>query len=264
MVARKKEKVVIDDVSKVYYGVKTVKALEGITCSIEESEFAALLGPSGCGKTTLLNIIAGLDKPTRGKVYLDREEIKGPGLDRGYVFQEYALFPWLDVFKNIEFGLKRQKIPSEERRKIVEKYIKLVGLEEFKNVYPHQLSGGMRQKVAIARALAINPEVLLMDEPFGSLDAQTRIILQEELLRLIIKNKKTVVFVTHSVDEAIYLAQKIYVFTKRPGRIKLSLNVEDYIDKEKYNFDRIKIMNSPKYGELHTKLWETIKEEIVI
>lgn len=259
-----KEKIFIDNVSKIYYGAKTVEALKDITCSINENEFVVFLGPSGCGKTTLLNLIAGLDKPTKGKIYLDGKEITMPGLDRGYVFQEYALFPWLNVFKNIEFGLKRKKIPKEERKRIVEKYIKLVGLEEFKNAYPHQLSGGMRQRVAIARALAINPEVLLMDEPFGSLDAQTRVVLQEELLRLIIKTKKTVVFVTHSIDEAIFLAQKVYVFTKRPGRIKLSVNIGDYIDKEKYNFDRGKIMMSPGYIKLRTELWKAIREEITI
>lgn len=258
-----KEKIFIDNVSKVYYGAKTVVALEDVTCTIKENEFAVFLGPSGCGKTTLLNLIAGLDKPTQGKVYLNGKEITGPGLDRGYVFQEYALFPWMNVFKNIEFGLKRKKIPKEERKKIVEKYLKLVGLEEFKNAYPHQLSGGMKQKVAIARALAIDPEVLLMDEPFGSLDAQTRAVLQEELLRLILETKKTVVFVTHSIDEAIYLGGKIFVFTKRPGRIKMIVNINNLLDKEKYNLDITKILSSPECIKLKAELWKAIKEEIV-
>lgn len=259
----KKEKIIIDNVSKTFYGMKKVEALKNVTCTILDNEFVVFLGPSGCGKTTLLNLIAGLDKPTKGKLYLNGEEITGPGLDRGYVFQEYALFPWMSVLKNVEFGLKRKGVPKEERKKIAEKYIQLVGLEEFKNAYPHQLSGGMRQRVAIARALAIDPEVLLMDEPFGALDAQTRIVLQEELLRLISKTQKTVVFVTHSIDEAIYLGQKVFIFTKRPGRIKLEVTIGDYVDKKKFDFDRTKITSTSEFLKLRARLWETLKEEIV-
>lgn len=256
------DKIVIDNVSMVFSGATVVEALKNITCSIAEKEFTVFLGPSGCGKTTLLNLIAGLDIPTEGKLYLDGKEITEPGLDRGYVFQEYALFPWLDVFKNIEFGLKRKGIPKEERVGIVRKHINLVGLQEFERSYPHQLSGGMRQRVAIARALALDPAVLLMDEPFGALDAQTRLILQEELLRILAKTTKTVIFVTHSIEESLYLGQKIFVFTRRPGRIKRIVDVEKYINKEKYNFDRSKIVDSPEFIQLRTNVWASIKEEL--
>jgi NitT/TauT family transport system ATP-binding protein len=194
-------------------------AIENVSFEVVDGEFVCLLGPSGCGKSTLLRLIAGLDKPTGGEIFLDGERIKGTGADRGFVFQEYALFPWRTVRRNIEFGLEIRKIAKEERRRISQKYINLVNLAGFENYRPRKLSAGMRQRVAIARALANDPKLLLMDEPFGALDAQTRNIMQEELLRIWSHAKKTVLFVTHSVDEAIFLADRIIVLSSSPGRI---------------------------------------------
>lgn len=194
-------------------------AIEDVSFEVVDGEFVCLLGPSGCGKSTLLRLIAGLDKPTGGEIFLDGERIKGTGTDRGFVFQEYALFPWRTVRRNIEFGLEIRKIAKEERRRISQKYINLVNLAGFENHRPRKLSAGMRQRVAIARALANDPKLLLMDEPFGALDAQTRNIMQEELLRIWSHAKKTVLFVTHSVDEAVFLADRIIVLSSSPGRI---------------------------------------------
>mgnify|MGYP001066852601 CR=1 FL=1 len=195
-------------------------ALNGVNLDIMENEFICVVGPSGCGKSTLLNIIAGLLEPTSGKVYCDGHEVTGTGTERGVVFQQYALFPWMTVKKNVEFGLKLQGKSSEEASEIAMKYIKMVDLEDFANHYPKELSGGMKQRVAIARAYAVNPSVLLMDEPFGALDAQTRTQLQTELLETWQKEKKTCFFITHDVDEAIVLAQKVIIMSARPGRIK--------------------------------------------
>jgi NitT/TauT family transport system ATP-binding protein len=195
-------------------------AIENFNLDVKDQEFLCVLGPSGCGKTTLLRIIAGLEVLTEGEILLDGTEIKGPGSDRGMVFQEFALFPWRTVRKNVEFGLEIKGIPKEQRREISQKYIELVGLRGFENYHPYQLSGGMKQRVGIARALANNPQVLLMDEPFGAIDAQTRNAMQKELLRIWKEARKTVIFVTHSVDEACYLADRIVVMTSRPGTIK--------------------------------------------
>ena len=195
-------------------------AIQDFNLDIEEGEFVCVLGPSGCGKTTLLRIIAGLDTPTSGEILFEGKPIKGPGSDRGMVFQEFALFPWRNVRKNIEFGLEVRRVPAEERSKTADKYIELVGLKGFEKAYPWSLSGGMKQRVGIARALANNPEILLMDEPFGALDAQTRNQMQKELLRIWSEAKKTVVFVTHSVDEAVYLADRIVLMTSRPATLR--------------------------------------------
>ncbi|NMX21600.1 nitrate ABC transporter ATP-binding protein [ANME-1 cluster archaeon GoMg4] len=192
-------------------------ALECINLAIKPSEFLCVIGPSGCGKSTLLRLIAGLDDPSSGEILLDGKELRGPSLDRGMVFQEYSLFPWRTVLKNVTFGLEIQGIDKQEQYKIAERYIELVGLTGFENRYPYELSGGMKQRVAIARALATDPAILLMDEPFGSVDAQTRNILQEELLEIWKRTKKTVLFVTHSVDEAVYLADRVAVMSTRPG-----------------------------------------------
>jgi NitT/TauT family transport system ATP-binding protein len=202
-----------------------VTALDDVSVTIEDKEFVCLVGPSGCGKTTLLRIVAGLETATSGMVTLNGEAITGPDLKRGMVFQEYSLFPWRTVIGNIAFGLEMQGIPKEERRTIARQYLGLVGLEQFETAYPNELSGGMRQRVAIARALANNPKVLLMDEPFGALDAQTRNKMQTELLEIWEKTKKTVIFVTHSVDEAVYLADRIVVLSARPGRIREVIEV---------------------------------------
>lgn len=210
----------IENVKKIFPSRNgEVVALNGINMDILENEFITVVGPSGCGKSTLLNIIAGLDKPTSGSVFCDNKEIKGTGTERGVVFQQYALFPWLTVKGNVEFGLKIQGMKQEKASEIAMKYIDMVELTDFVNHYPKELSGGMKQRVAIARAYAVNPSVLLMDEPFGALDAQTRTQLQEELLHTWEKEQKTCFFITHDVDEAIILGQKVVIMSARPGRI---------------------------------------------
>ena len=206
-------KVKIDNVVKKYSGRNgEMVALNGVSLDIHENEFVCVVGPSGCGKSTLLNIIAGLHEPTSGQVLVDGQAVSGPGPDRGVVFQQYALFPWLTVQKNVEFGLKLQGMSQDKAEQEAKKYIKMS--------YPKELSGGMKQRVAIARAYAINPKVLLMDEPFGALDAQTRTQLQTELLKTWEKEQKTCFFITHDVEEAIILAQRVIIMSARPGRIK--------------------------------------------
>lgn len=199
---------------------REIVALDGLTLDIEPREFLTLLGPSGCGKSTLLNIIAGFETPDAGTLTLDGKRIERPGPDRGVVFQDYALFPWLNVQKNIEYGLREKGLGPEERAMVAQRFLAMVGLTGFERRYPHELSGGMRQRVALTRVLAIDPQILLMDEPFAAVDAQTRSILQEELQRLWVQTSKTVVFVTHSVDEAIYLSDRVVVMTARPGTVK--------------------------------------------
>jgi len=200
------------------------EALENINLEVKPSEFLCIVGPSGCGKTTLLRMIAGLDYPTSGEIILDGTPVQGPSPDRGMVFQEFSLFPWRTVLKNVEFGLRIQG--KRDIKRTAERYIELVGLKGFEHSFPFQLSGGMKQRVAIARALATEPAILLMDEPFGSVDAQTRNVLQEELLEIWKRTKKTILFVTHSVDEAVYLADRVVVMSLRPGRILEVLSVD--------------------------------------
>lgn len=197
-----------------------IVAIENFDLEVENGEFVCILGPSGCGKTTLLRIVAGLEQLTSGSIKIGQKEITGPGSDRGMVFQEFGLFPWRNVKKNIEFGLEIKGVPAEKRAETSQRYVDLVGLKDFEMSHPKQLSGGMKQRVGIARALANDPAVLLMDEPFGALDAQTRNQMQMELLRIWKETKKTVLFVTHSVDEAVFLADRIVVMTARPGSIK--------------------------------------------
>ncbi|MCV7431171.1 ABC transporter ATP-binding protein [Mycolicibacterium bacteremicum] len=201
-------------------------AIDDITIDLAAGEFLVLVGPSGCGKSTLLDLLGGLTTPTSGQILLDGRQITGPGLDRGIVFQQYALLPWRTARKNIEFGLEAKGLPSAERRERAEQYLELVGLSGFADRYPHELSGGMKQRVAIARSLAFDPEVLLMDEPFAALDAQTRESLQDELLRIWETTGKTILFITHGIDEAIYLGQRVAVLTSRPGRIKNIVDVD--------------------------------------
>jgi NitT/TauT family transport system ATP-binding protein len=202
-----------------------VPALENVSLTIEDDEFISFVGPSGCGKTTLLRIIAGLDRSTSGSVMVDGNPILGPGPKVGMVFQEYSLFPWRNVRDNIAFGLEMRGIPKKQRHEIAHKFIELVGLQQFEKSYPFELSGGMRQRVAIARALANDPDLLLMDEPFGALDAQTRNKMQVELLSIWERSKKTILFVTHSVDEAVFLSDRIVVMSARPGRIRAVVSV---------------------------------------
>lgn len=213
---------ILDGVSKSFSLAdgSVVEALSGINLVVGDSEFVSLLGPSGCGKTTLLRIIAGLESQTRGKITLDGEMIEGPSPRMAMIFQEYSLYPWRTVIDNIEFGLEIRGMTREERRKRAIEYLDLVGLMDFAKRFPYELSGGMRQRVAVARALAIDPHILLMDEPFGALDAQTRNMLQRELLDIWKKTQKTILFVTHSVDEAVYLSDRVVVLTPRPGHVK--------------------------------------------
>jgi sulfonate transport system ATP-binding protein len=202
-------------------------AIEDVTYDINDGDFIAVIGPSGCGKTTMMNMLAGFQKPTAGKILFDGTPVSGPGPERGVIFQEYGVFPWLTVKQNIAFGLqlKANHVPASERKQICEHYLSLMGLADFANSYPKHLSGGMRQRVAIARAYAVKPQFLLMDEPFGALDAQTRANMQNLLLKVLATESKTVMLITHSVEEAIYLASRIVVVTARPGRIKEIIEV---------------------------------------
>lgn len=207
-------------------GAGAVTALDGLNLAVPEGQFLCLLGPSGCGKSTLLFIAAGLEKATSGQILLDGRPVTGPGRDRGMLFQQFALFPWRTAKENIEFGLEVQGRPRSERVERTRQWLTMLHLSEFADAYPHQLSGGMQQRVAIARLLINEPEVLLMDEPFAALDAQTRAVLGEELIRVWQATRRTVIFVTHSVDEAIFLADRLIVMTRRPGRIKADLAIE--------------------------------------
>lgn len=218
-----KPRVVARGVRKYFLDIsrqEKVVALDGIDLEIGEDEFLTILGPSGCGKSTLLNIIAGFDHPTDGEIRLDGEIISKPGPDRGVVFQEYALFPWLNAAENIEFGLRERGVPKAEREARVQEQITLVGLRGFGNRFPHELSGGMRQRVALARVLVNDPKMLLMDEPFAALDAQTRTIMQNELLRVWSAERRTALFITHNIEEAVLLGDRVVVMTACPGRIK--------------------------------------------
>ena len=200
-------------------------ALEKVSFEVPDQQFAVLVGPSGCGKSSLLYLTAGLNEPTEGEIYVGGQQVQGPGADRGMVFQSYTLFPWLTVRQNVEFGLKRRGMAAAQRKEIVDYYVNEVGLTGFADNYAKQLSGGMMQRVAIARALANDPQILLMDEPFGALDSQTRLQMQQLLLRVWGNSKKTVLFVTHDIDEAILLGDRVYVMGARPGRIKQILDV---------------------------------------
>lgn len=203
----------------------TFTALEEVSFEVPDQQFAVLVGPSGCGKSSLLYLTAGLAEPTSGDIYVGGQQVQGPGADRGMVFQSYTLFPWLTVRQNVEFGLKRRGMPAARRKEIVDYYVNEVGLAGFADNYAKQLSGGMMQRVAIARALANDPQILLMDEPFGALDSQTRLQMQQLLLRVWGNSKKTVLFVTHDIDEAILLGDRVYVMGAKPGRIKQILDV---------------------------------------
>lgn len=219
-------KLSLRNVTKAFVGRHgRVVALEGLSLDVREGEFLCVVGPSGCGKSTLLNLIAGLEKPSEGELRLDGAPVNGPGPDRVVLFQEPALFPWLNVVHNVEFGLKQKGVPPKVRRETALHYLELVHLGRFAGAYVHELSGGMKQRVALARALAIDPEVLLMDEPFAALDAQTRDLLHAELQEIWTATRKTVVFITHNVTEAVELGDRVVVLTYRPGRVKTELPV---------------------------------------
>ena len=206
-------------------GTNIVEAVSDVTIDIKPGEFVSILGPSGCGKSTLLNVVAGFVELSGGSVRVDGKEVNGPGVERGMVFQQYSLFPWLTVRKNVEFGLKMQGRDSHEREKAARTLLGLAGLLAFENHYPDQLSGGMKQRVGIVRALATSPQVLLMDEPFGALDAQTRVVMQQILTNMWQRFRLSVLFITHDIDESIFLSDKVYVMTARPGRIKAEIEV---------------------------------------
>lgn len=249
-------KVKIENVRKVFDTRNgEMVALNGVDLDIKENEFICVVGPSGCGKSTLLNIIAGLLEPTSGRVLCDGEEVHGTGTERGVVFQQYALFPWMTVKKNVMFGLNLKGIKGKEAEDIAMKYIKMVQLEDFVDHYPKELSGGMKQRVAIARAYAVNPSILLMDEPFGALDAQTRTQLQQELLETWEKEKKTCFFITHDVDEAIILAQKVIIMSARPGRIKEIVDINIPYPRTQ------ETKMSPEFLELKNHIWGQVYQE---
>lgn len=213
--------VLLNDLSKIFLTPsKETHVFKNINLQVAHGEFICLLGPSGCGKSTLLNVISGLEAPTQGTVIVSGKEVASPGPDRAMMFQEAALFPWLTVMENVTFGMKLQGLSKEERTQIALKYLKMTHLTKFKNAYIHELSGGMRQRVALARCLAMESEILLMDEPFGALDSQTRLILQMELQKIWLSTKKTIFFVTHSVEEAVLLADRILIMSCNPGGIK--------------------------------------------
>lgn len=219
--------IVIDGIRKVYRKdeVETV-AIDRIDLTVKKGELVSIIGPSGCGKTTILRMIAGLLEPTEGSIIIAGKECKEPGPDRGMVFQDFALFPWRSVRRNVEFGLEVAGVPKEERHQKADEYIELVGLGEFKNARIHELSGGMKQRVGIARALINNPDVILMDEPFGALDAQTRNIMQAQLVKILDKTGTTIIFITHSVDEALFLSDRVVVLSPRPSKIKEIIDLD--------------------------------------
>ncbi|MDR3270099.1 MAG: ABC transporter ATP-binding protein [Peptococcaceae bacterium] len=257
----------VDNVTKEFY-VKgfgkapdqtTVIALDGLTLEVKRGEFLVLLGPSGCGKTTLLDMFAGLSFPTSGSISIDGQPIKEPGLDRGIVFQQYALFPWLTTFENVEFVLANNNAPKKERVKKVKELIKMVGLEGFENHYPYQLSGGMKQRAAIARTLTFDPEILLMDEPFGALDSQIRELLQQELLHIRDQTGKSILFITHSIEEAVYLADRVAVLTARPGKIKQIIDVPI---SRRERLESEDIRSDPLFSETRHLLWTLLRDEM--
>jgi ABC-type nitrate/sulfonate/bicarbonate transport system ATPase subunit len=234
------------------------RALEPTNLAVADNDFVTILGPSGCGKSTLLRLIAGLDRPTTGQILLNGKPVRAPGADRGMVFQSYTLFPWLTVADNIAFGLREKGVARERRGEIVREWLGRIGLNGFADHYPKQLSGGMQQRTAIARALANDPAILLLDEPFGALDNQTRALMQELLLGIWERERKTVLFVTHDIEEAIFLASRVIVMTARPGRIKADLPI-DLPHPRHYT-----VKTSPEFSALKARLTEEIRAEAVI
>src|SRR5829696_10569204 len=249
--------IAIDNVAHVYRPPrgKPVLALEDISLQVRPREFVALLGPSGCGKSTLLYLIGGFLPIEKGTIAVNGEPVKAPGPDRGIVFQHFALFPWKTVRDNILYGLERQDMPKAERLERAQHFIDLVGLSGFEDSFPSQLSGGMKQRTAIARTLAFDPEILLMDEPFGALDAQTRSLMQSELLGIWERTPKTVIFVTHDVQEAVYLAERVFVMSARPGRIKAI--VDTSFEKDAHVF------RTPAFVEKMDEIWTLVREEAI-
>ncbi len=236
---------------------KPVLALEGVSLEVKDGEFMALLGPSGCGKSTLLYLLGGFLPVESGEISVGGKKVHGPGPDRGIVFQHFALFPWKTVRQNVLYGLEKQHVPKPERARRAQAMIELVHLKGFEDSYPSQLSGGMKQRVAIARTLAVEPEILLMDEPFGALDAQTRALMHEELLAIMRRSPKTVVFVTHDVREAVYLADRVAVMSARPGRIK------EIVDTKLPGGVNPEVQQSPEFAQKVEHLWQLVRDEAI-
>ncbi|MGN6578670.1 MAG: ABC transporter ATP-binding protein [Bordetella sp.] len=247
----------VKNVTRAFEGKRghATQALQPIDLEVAENDFVTILGPSGCGKSTLLRIVAGLDFPSTGKVLLDGRPVEGPGADRGMVFQSYTLFPWLTVEENIRFGLRERGLSAAEQKERSDDFIAKVGLRGFEQHYPKQLSGGMQQRTAIARALANDPRILLLDEPFGALDNQTRVLMQELLLGIWESARKTVIFVTHDIDESIFMASRVAVFSARPGRIKADIPV-DFPHPRSYT-----LKTSPEFMDIKARLTEEIRME---
>jgi NitT/TauT family transport system ATP-binding protein/sulfonate transport system ATP-binding protein len=251
---------VLDGVGRTFPGVRNgapTVALQPTSLAVAHNDFITILGPSGCGKSTLLRIVAGLDAPTTGRVVLDGREVTGPGADRGMVFQSYTLFPWLTVRENISFGLREKGMPQPELERIVAHYVERVGLAGFEHHHPRMLSGGMQQRTAIARALANDPKILLLDEPFGALDNQTRALMQELLLGIWESEKKTVLFVTHDIEEAIFMAGRVCVMSARPGRIKAEVPV--LLPHPRH----YTVKTTPEFSALKAQLTEEIRVEAI-
>ncbi|MEX6506757.1 ABC transporter ATP-binding protein [Jiella sp. M17.18] len=247
-------KISFKDVSRVFEvsGRPVFTALDRLSLDIDDGEFITVVGPSGCGKSTAMNIAAGLLPPSSGRVLVDGVEVRGPGPERGVIFQQYALFPWLTVRENVEFGLRLTGMPKAERRKVADHFIDLVNLGHFADSLPKMLSGGMKQRCAIARAYAVNPKILLMDEPFGALDALTRVQLQDQLLQTWSRDRRTVMFITHDVDEAVYLANRVVVMAARPGRLDRIIPVDlPYPRTEE-------IRLSPEFAALRNEVWRAV------
>jgi NitT/TauT family transport system ATP-binding protein len=252
-----------NDVQRVFrQNGKEFVALKDVNLEVRDREFVAVVGPSGCGKTTCMRMAAGLEHPTGGSVSVDGEVVRQPGPDRAVVFQAFALFPWKTVWDNIEFGLISLHVAADERKRRIEHYIGLMGLGGYERAYPHQLSGGMQQRVAIARAYVLDPKVLLMDEPFGALDAQTRVVMQEELVRLARQHPRTVLFITHAVEEAVYLADRVVVMSGRPGTIREIIDVKTTRDAENWDrHPRIEdVMDLPSFVHLRTHIWKLLRD----
>ena len=255
-----------DNVSMRFEGrVGAVQALDPFDFSIAANEFVVIVGPSGCGKSTLLHITAGLYRPTTGRALLGGEEIRTPGPDKAIVFQNFSLFPWKTVAGNIEFGLRINGVDAEKRQQETSRIINLIGLEGFENYYPRQLSGGMQQRVAIARSFVLRPRVLLMDEPFAALDAQNRQLMQEELVRIWQTQRPTVLFITHSVDEAVFLADRVIVMSRRPGRIKEVLSIADVSGQQHWrSMPYDDVIRRQDFQELRARVWGLVKSEISV
>lgn len=255
-VAEGEKQICISHLKKTFIRDETeTVVLEDFSLDIRKGELISIVGPSGCGKTTILRLIAGLIEPTEGAVFINGQKCEGPGSDRGMVFQEFALFPWKSVRGNIEFGLEVKGMSKEERHERSDKYLKIVGLEKFADARIHELSGGMKQRVGIARALITNPAVILMDEPFGALDAQTRNIMQAGLLKILDKTDQTIIFITHSVDEAVFISDRIVILTKRPARIKEIIEIP---------WPRPRDRSDPEFVALRKKILKDLEQENVL